>query len=286
MQANAPHFKGSQYSVALISFAILAATILAGCSSTTQSYLERVEASEAPNEIPGGVAIEVAPAVGQVIPVKVTVPDQSGALATWALYREDCYAVTEDGSKVTTIEPEDAIAAAGVEPLAKAIIKESEAATARVVALSTSKTLTQDIPSGGYRMPRGEWTTGGKTIIDIGGAQPAANAALLGAIVIGQMIYYNLNPSELHAAQIESWSLARRVPPKPTLCSNRCYVYFPAGKYKTFKIAVKKGWFSDPVLMSTPWPSPAPAEIKGAPKVAETPPPPPAGTAAAPSPVH
>jgi len=43
-----------------------------------------------------------------------------------SLNPQKCYATTEDGQRVTPLAPEDAIAAAGIEPLARAIVDEED----------------------------------------------------------------------------------------------------------------------------------------------------------------
>lgn len=217
--------------------------VIGGCSSHT--YLETVDASKASPLTGDSVTIRSVAAINHIIPVRVEVPE----LPIYGqLYREDCYAITVDGRRISAVSPDEAIAAAGVQPLAKAIIKEGEAE-------GTLRATTQNLQGfSAPGLPEGKWTSGNQTIIDTG-PNPAAGGAIAGAIIIGSLLYYNLNPDALRASQIKSWSLPTRTDHGST-CRNRCYVYLPEGTYKTFNIAVKQGWFSAPVLMSTSWPPP------------------------------
>lgn len=189
--------------------------IFVGC--TAQSHLQQVESSNSPQIIQGGVVIEPAPVVGQVLPVKVTVPDFGGQL--WA---EDCYATTEDGRRVAPMDPEATVIAAGAEPLAKAIVDEADS--------TASQRATSNQVLTGMKIAwavLGFASSGISPDIDV-----PANAV------------------------IENWSLPMRMKEGiHIVCPNRCYVYFPSGKYKSFSIAVSQGSFKQPVLMTIPWPS-------------------------------
>jgi len=213
--------------------------LLLPSACASQTNLQKLQASNAPTVISGGVMIEVAPRVADVIPVKITVPDFSGRL-----YRDDAYAVASTGQKIPPMEPAQAIALVGTEPLAKAIVAESEAASAgRAIAGQSLEDLrdARIVPPSVFPSPT-----------------PASGGLTIAGMLIGNTIYYSLNPEALKAAQIEDWSLSAHREDKTFFCPNRCYVYFPAGTYKSFAIAVKTHVFGDPELMTTQWPTSAP----------------------------
>lgn len=194
--------------------------------------LEHVHAMKMPEEVPAGVTIRVLPPVGRIIPVFVALPDNAPSRPN--LFRNNAFAVAEDGTEVLALSPLSAAnAAGGAQPLVSAITDESD-----FWAVTRSLMKMWDNSFG------------------------------------GTMSDWDIAPFKHQ--QLYDWSL-RSSKENPDLGPvNEAFVYFPLGRYRTFKIAVFEGtWSQTPMLLTAPWPTPS-----ARPPVTEAP------TSARPAPAH
>jgi len=213
---------------------ILPATLFCGCST--------VESGPPPTP-PILVSAAVAPPVGGVLPLFLEIAGEGQSIP--AVYREDVFAIDQNGKPVAALAIEEAgELAGGMETLASAVTHD-ESAVAAVARSVLQPTVVGSIESWKAGMQMGG--EGGAGIFMLGSAASTATGLARGT-------YVAASSEARYLDQVDNCSLGSRTKWYWHNNTQKGFVYFPDGKYVRIRLMAQNE--RSMVELSFGWPEP------------------------------